>query len=330
MNDNAGCGGDRTVSDDEMLGLSWRFDDEDWSYICPDESEYPKRGDRVLMWYRLSQTGDLVSNPRFAYYINADSPDGASSSSGASIPLALFREVISPRITFDSKSNSLSLLYWTNCSEYIKAGDVVDPTKVIRIKEDEFTLSGDKYKTCYRVLCYASGGVHHMDSEGGYSVQLTYFESSLRPPEDPPRLRNSDMFPLFNRPIAIGCFPVWQGDLDQDGNLYNNGRVPILDFIRGAGGGGGGGCIGSYANPKDLSYVGVHTDTTRGIAATWDRSIDKPPTYEGVVVTMCVGISYSPDGSLKMWVQDFTYDSCGMLVSISEERGAEVDRPKDC
>jgi hypothetical protein len=332
-NDSSGCGGDRTLLDDELLGLSWRYDDPDWAYICPDETEYPKRGERVLMWYRLSQQGELKSNPRFVYYINSDSPDVTG---GGVVNLALLREVISPKITYDSKSNSLTLLYWTNYKEYIAPGTVLDPTKIVKINEDDFTLTSDVYKTCYRTLCCAFGRVHHMDSEGGYAEQLTYFAESLRPPMDSSgssvRLRNSDMFPLFNRPTAIGCWPIWQADLDQDGNLYNNGRVPILDFIRGAGGGGGGGCVGAYETPKDLTYPGVHTDTTRGTLATWDRtnSADAPPNFEGVIVTVCVGLSYNPAGALKMWVQDFTYDSCGMLVKISEEREAEIDRPKDC
>jgi hypothetical protein len=328
------CGEDRTPTEAEILGLAWRYTDTDWAYEGT-IADYPKRGERAMIWYRLSQTGQLVSNPRFLYFIDAETPDGDGSTN---LPLKVFREVISPRVSYDPDSNSVSMLFWTNTTEMGTIGAALDQTKVIRIKEDEFSLSSDTYKNCFRTLCFAYGNIFHMDAEGGYAAWLTSYGADHRPPAcdasssgGEPCLRNPDMIPLFHRPIVVDGWPLWQADLNQDGNIYNDGRVPILDFIRGAGGGGGG-CVGSYQSPKDLTYLGAHTDETRGVAATWDRTLaaDAPPNFQGTIVSICVGMSYNPAGALKMWIQDFTYDSCGMLVKIGEERGVEIDRPKDC
>jgi hypothetical protein len=299
-------------------------------------ASYPKRGERAVIWYRLSQTGKLVSNPRFLYYFDADNPDGT----GGTVMMKPFREVISPRVTYDPDSNSLTMMFWTNCKGLGTIGGPLDEANVIKIKEEEFDIGNDTYKNCYRTLCFAYGNIFHMDANGGYAAQLTYYGEGKRPPpcgtssgSGAPCLTAPDLIPLFHRPIVVDGWPIWQDDLNQDGNLYNDGRVPILDFIRGGGGGGtGAGCLGAYGNPKDLTYLGAHTDDSRGTAATWDRTLaaDAPPNYEGAKITICVGISYNPAGALKMWVQDFTYDSCGALVKVSEERGIEIDRPKDC
>jgi len=204
---------DRTPTDDETMSLSMKADDDGvWQYQAT-VAEYPKKGDRVVMWYRLSQEGVITAPPRFLYYIDENDPDG----SGALAKLLPFREVISPSFSYDSDSNTLSMFFWTNYSEFIGVGDVIDPTKVIRLNEGEFDLTKDEYKHCYRVFCVARGNIFHMNAQGGYAARFEFYGGAA-----PDTQKNPDMIPLFQRPVCVDTLT-----LDQ----VSDGLVPIVDFV---------------------------------------------------------------------------------------------------
>ena len=61
--------------------------------------------ERILLWARLSAT-EVVSAYRWVPYVTTDNPDDTD--------ILPFREVYSPRVTYDRTSNMLHLWFWTN------------------------------------------------------------------------------------------------------------------------------------------------------------------------------------------------------------------------
>lgn len=253
-------------------------------------ADAPVVKDRILLYGRTSPQGELYNGLRPVCYKH---------SSTAIKPL---REVISPSIIYDTKTNVATLWWWTNFLELPETGDdgnyeyTDDPSVLYRI--DEETFSETDY--VIRALCCSKASVNSYNIEGG---------ESHKPADDGP-----DMSLVFNYPkiIELRVAPV-------DGAPSGKG-LAIVDF---AAGGDDAACA-VPENPKDLTYSGEHVEAVRPPEISWNRESDVD--FDGVNISISVGEAFHGN-NLDCFKMNFLFDACGRLVSISPEEKAVVDSP---
>jgi len=254
--------------------------DRDGGELVCNMGTAPSLGERVLMYGRAMPDGSFPSGLRACVYRDGTGTD-----------CKILREIISHSVTYDRASNVLSLWFWTNFEVEPTDYDDTDGT-LYWIDENDF----DSSKKAWRALCFARGSIHRYYVSGGV------IEDGTTPPFADP---SYDLMPVFEKPriMAVRLMPLD----DSDG-------VPIIDF---AGTGGGSACD-PPTNPKDISYVGEHITPARtGSVYTWNR--DSDTDNDGFKVTVTVGVAFH-NGDFYTYVQDFLYDACGALYSVSEER----------
>jgi hypothetical protein len=190
-------------------------------------------GERALLYARLSQDS-IVNGFRWVPYITTENPDGGI--------IKPFREVYSPRVTYDKTANVITMWFWTNVnlgyngSSYSESQIVPMNTKGLC---DRVTFDDDDEPSAKRVLCTAVGSFRHAYIEGG-SISFTGVTA-----DDP----SFDLIPVFTLPKIVTNFetPNATGGPGQ--------VVDGWECQTGIQGGGGGDCTGT------TQAVTVVTDT---------------------------------------------------------------------
>ena len=162
----------------------------------------PTKGDRCLIFGRVMTNGEKTGNLYVATYDNGDGTGN------------VLREVISPRVSYDRKSNVLVVWFWTNFKEGF-SGTTYDESQLYLINEDEF----DSDIPVVRALCCCYGSLQHVQIDGGIITGVV----GASPVSSPAW----SLVPIFNKPKILQLRPI----PDQAGGYA------IIDFA-GTGGGG--------------------------------------------------------------------------------------------
>lgn len=244
----------------------------------------PIEKDRIFLYGRINPQGELYNGLRPVCY------------KFDSTTLKPLREVISPSIIYDTKSNIATLWWWTNFLE--KPTDYIytdDSSFLYRI--DEETFSTKDY--VIRALCCAKASVNSYNIQGG---------ESHSPSED-----GYDMSLIFSYPKIVEYRVAFVDDAPSGKGLA------IVDFASGDD------SIGNIPeSPKDLTYSGEHIDSARISEVSWDRTVDV--NFDGVNISMSVGNSFHGT-TLNDFKVNLLFDASGRLVSISPEEKTIIDTP---
>lgn len=87
----------------------------------------------------------------------------------------------------------------------------------------------------------------------------------------------------------------------------------------------------SAGTSQTPAEVGADDETEAAATDEWDRA-EPPEGKDGVTVTMQTRTAYNESGdeTLYAYYRNFTYDSRGLLVSISAETRVTIDAPEEC
>jgi len=296
-------------------------------------SDAPVKKDRILLCGRINQQGVLYNGIRTCCYIE---------STGIIKPL---REIISPSVLYDSKTNTVTLWWWTNFTE--DPGSDYDESKIYLIDEEDFS------STTYviRALCcsnanvnpyYITGGVSHDPATDGNDLSLVFSF---------PKIIDKRVVSVDGAPEGLGLpivdfscnnysGPIYFSMENQNGNTVRAERLNLDGSLSGiletltvfstaykiryaehlllsldSNNNLGVTAIKGSVYPRILSGYGSTADTS-----TWDIN-NQEETYHGVQVNSWFrmywsGVSGDP---VYGFVRQAKYDSKGTLVYVSAE-----------
>lgn len=160
---------------------------------------------RFLAYFRTSTTGEVSNGLHAAFWVDTDT--------AAPQKAYFFKEVISPKLTYDRDSNILTMLFWSNFKSKV--------TEYSDSSEDLITFDEYKYDPniqAYQTLCVSYGSIQRWIVTGG-TVPTTGASSD-----------SSDIIPVFTKPKIIMSYPHTRNACDATlpGTLR---CIPVLDFL---------------------------------------------------------------------------------------------------
>jgi hypothetical protein len=158
-----------------------------------------EKSNRFLAYSRVTPTGTLQNGYHACFWAE----EGA-------INANFFREVISPRVSYDNDSNSISLMFWTNFTESVTT---YDPDKLWIIDEHKY----DPTTEVYPALCVAIGSIQKLKITGGFIPDSGASASSL------------DVVPWFGKPKILDLYPQTIGT-DPEAPAVAQKTNPAFDF----------------------------------------------------------------------------------------------------
>lgn len=153
--------------------------------------------ERLLLWGRVSQT-ELVAGFRWTPY----QPDDTTNL------IKPLREVLSPRVTYDKTSNTISLWFWTNV-KLTHTGTTYSEDDLVPLGFD-----GEPEDYAKRVLCYAVGSFKHLYVKGGIIGDIVEVEGEdqlVGYDGQPSTTDQYDVVPVFSRPVIVTSFATTGG-----------------------------------------------------------------------------------------------------------------------
>lgn len=165
----------------------------------------PKKGYRILLYSRLTSNMTLANGLRAAIYYT----DGSNTQAGC------LREVINPRISYDSVSNTIYMCFWTNYKA-LPPGDEYSASSQYLWAIDETDENFDWDQKVYRALCYTIGSLQYGYIDGGFAEG--------KPITKDIQNVGYDIIPIFKKPKIAQWRTISASETEQAGD-------PILDLV---------------------------------------------------------------------------------------------------